>query len=270
MDCDGTNLFRLAADYTAAKGHLRPGLRQRNRGRPVHRLLFARDQLFALPAFVDALGDQSVGLGILAGRCRNNLARCRIGLDHRRRFGRAGGTDKRAIAKCPCSANHRQSGDTGDRHNDHPAARRPSVLVIFVLNGRFVVKILLIVGLARSKLTRPLLGFIVVSFAGKRLRLVRLTLVILAAVILGDERARRSRRGRRVAVARVSRRRLRCTRIAALLRRVGCSKRLVPIGARNRLRRRRTARGFATILPERIGLSNQARQLSERVAAGLS
>ena len=48
------------ADYTAAKGHLRPGLRQRNRGRPVHRLLFARDQLFALPAFVDAIGDQFV------------------------------------------------------------------------------------------------------------------------------------------------------------------------------------------------------------------
>jgi hypothetical protein len=29
-------------------------------------------------------------------------------------------------------------------------------------------------------------------------------------------------------------------------------------------------RGFAAILPERISLSNQARQLSERVAAGLS
>jgi len=115
-----------------------------------------------------------------------------------------------------------------------------------------------------------LLGFIGIGSPGKRLSLIGLTLVILTAVVLGDERARGSRRGRRLAVIRVSRRRLRCTRIAAVLRRVGCSKRLVPIGARNRLRWRRTARGFAAIFPERIGLPNQARQLSERVAAGLS
>src|SRR4029079_16853645 len=208
-----------------------------------------------------------VGLGILAGRCRNNLARCRIGLDHRRRFGRAGGAYKRAIAKCPCRANHRQSGDTGDRHNDNPAARRRSVLVVFVLNRGFVVKILLMIGLAKRKPVRCRLGLIMIDPAGRRLSLVGLTAVVLTAIVLGNERARGSRR---VAVARVARRRLRGTRIAAVLRRVGCSKRLVPIGARSRLRWRRTARDFTTILSERIGLSNQARQLSERVAAGLS
>src|SRR6185436_8601344 len=143
-----------------------------------------------------------------------------------------------------------------------------SVLVVFVLNRGFVVKILLMIGLAKRKPVRCRLGLIMIDPAGRRLSLVGLTAVVLTAIIvLGNERARGSRR---VAVARVARRRLRCTRIAAVLRRVGCSKRLVPIGARSRLRWRRTARDFTTILSERIGLSNQARQLSERVAAGLS
>ena len=190
MNCDGANLFRLAADHTATEGRLLPGLRQRDRCRPVHRLLFARDQLFALPAFVDAIGDQFVGLGILAYRCRNNLAGRRIGLDHGRWFGRARGTDQRAIAKCASGANHRQSGDTGDRHNDDPAPRGLRVLVVFGLDGGLVVEILLMVGLAKGEALRSLLGFIVIGFLGRWLSLIALMPVIRTAVALGDERAR--------------------------------------------------------------------------------
>src|SRR4029077_1872361 len=101
-------------------------------------------------------------------------------------------------------------------------ARRRSAHELCALTRDYVEKILLMIGLAKRKPVRCRLGLIMIDPAGRRLSLVGVRAVVLPAIVVGNERARGSRR---VAVARVARRRLRCTRIAAVLRRVGCSKR---------------------------------------------
>src|SRR6185312_7580696 len=130
----------------------------------------------------------------------------------------------------------------------------------------FVVEILRIVGSVQRKALGSLLDLALVEFVRRHL-FVGLAAIILIDVILRNACAC----GRRWlcirAIAAISRCWLGGARIPSILRRVGGSQRLVPVGARGLLRRRGATRRVATKLSERIRLPNQARQLSERIAA---
>ena len=133
FDGDGADALGFGANHAAAElGRLR--LAGRIRGGDNHRLLFARYEALARGAIVATVGNHPVGLRILAGRGRHDLARRLLGFDHGRRRCRRRPEDC-AVAEGAGGSHHREGEHAGNRQHADAAATRRYVVVIIVIGA---------------------------------------------------------------------------------------------------------------------------------------